>query len=118
MAPAPPIVYSALVKNTTHRAVTLTVTWAMPDTSDVQAQVGVASGDTVKLKQKFVRRGYTVLTGYIRRIAINGERHREATLEAPFSGVTSPVKDYRVEIHAEGGAPQLRAIGVNRSVSS
>ncbi|KEG14871.1 hypothetical protein DQ04_00271050 [Trypanosoma grayi] len=97
-------VYSAIVKNTTSNVMKVKATYGMPNNAaDEEVELSIQPAATVNLEQKVVQVEQMTLTGYIRRIAVEG-----AALEAPFSGVTSPVKDYRVEIYAEDGVPQLR----------
>ncbi|ORC90795.1 uncharacterized protein TM35_000072190 [Trypanosoma theileri] len=108
MTPAPRMVYSAVVRNTASRPAKLRVIYAMPKGPHQEEQVRVAPGKSLKLNQKLVHQGSAVLTGHIQRILIEGEKHHAATLEAPFEGVISPVKDYPLEIVEESGLLKLR----------
>ncbi|RNF25130.1 uncharacterized protein Tco025E_02278 [Trypanosoma conorhini] len=101
-------VYSALVKNTAPHLVKVKATYTLPNgAADVEVEVPIQPGETASLEQKLLQVKQMTLTGYIRRIAVEGG----AVLEAPFTGVSSPVKDYAVEVHSDGGALQLRATG-------
>ncbi|RNF06431.1 hypothetical protein TraAM80_03898 [Trypanosoma rangeli] len=101
-------VYSALVKNTAPIVVKVKATYAMPNNmADVEVEVPIGPGETTPLEQKTVQVDQMTLTGHICRISVEGG----ALLEAPFSGVSSPVKDYVVEVHSDGGALRLHAMG-------
>ncbi|KAH9579877.1 hypothetical protein LSM04_003494 [Trypanosoma melophagium] len=108
MTPAPRIVYSAVVRNTAARPVKLRVTYAMPNGPNEEEHVRVAPGERVKLNQRLVHQGSAVLSSHIQRILIEGEVHRESMFEAPFEGVTSPVKNYAMEVAQESGVLKLR----------
>ncbi|AAZ11961.1 uncharacterized protein TEOVI_000697200 [Trypanosoma equiperdum] len=103
MVRAPPHVYSALVKNLTSKEVKVKAFYAVPDAADEEVNLTIKPGETAKLEQKIVQATTFSMTAHIRRVEADG-----SFLETPFTGVLSPVQEYKLEIHEADGACHLK----------
>lgn len=84
--------------NKSKRQLHVTVTFTMPhDTTEV-AHVTVPAQGSVAVLQRTVQDGLASLTGRISSIGVDGGY----TIHEPFSGVNSPVQNYRFEIGDDG----------------
>ncbi|RNF24235.1 hypothetical protein TcG_01046, partial [Trypanosoma cruzi] len=81
---APQIVYSALITNTTTIAVTMLVTYNMPNEMPPETvELLIQPGEEMLAPQKLVEEDIVTWTGYISKVAIQGG----PSMSEPFPGV-------------------------------
>ncbi|KAF8286058.1 hypothetical protein TcBrA4_0028230 [Trypanosoma cruzi] len=111
---APQIVYSALITNTTTIAVTVVVTYTMPNEMPPETlELLIQPGEEMLAPQKLVEDGIVTWTGYISKVAIQGG----PSMSEPFPGVECPTRRYDFEVFMHAGVLRLFALGPAESSS-
>ncbi|CAD2217993.1 hypothetical protein ADEAN_000547900 [Angomonas deanei] len=101
----PTDVYSAVIANESGESVTVVVDYTIPEKPNEKLELVIPPNGTAKAPQKSVTIGSASFTGVIVSISIKGTA---VASEAPFPGVNSPVKDYKVRITHSGGKFALK----------